>query len=278
MSIARMCPLDSRRRTIDERYGRGFGRGSWDDHDRERDERQDPRRSGPRDEQRERYYAGDWDQERFHRAPENRRDESYGWARERDYPNDRDYGRSDLRDRQFQSAYGAGSGNQYWHPGGREYGPRGYAHQSWRPEDRWENRSSQTTLRGIGQSGDENRSRGGFFGKGPRGYVRSDERIREDVCELLSFNDELDATDISVTVAKGEVTLEGTVPDRHSKRLADDIADSVNGVTDVHNRLRANKPLMQEVGDKIMGRDTESTGHAGSGTRNSPGIPAQNNH
>jgi hypothetical protein len=265
---------------MDDRYGRGSGggrergeRGRWDEYER------DGRRFGPRDEQRERYYAGDWDQERFYQAPENRRDEGYGWSRERDYRNDRDYGRSDLRDRQFESAYGAGAGNQYWRGGGREYGPRGYAHQSWRPEDRWENRPSQTTLRGIGAPGEsENRNRGGFFGKGPRGYVRSDERIREDVCDLLSFNDELDATDITVTVAKGEVTLEGTVPDRHSKRLADDIADSVNGVTDVHNRLRANKPLMQEVGDKILGRDTESTGHAGSGTRNSPGTTAQNSH
>jgi hypothetical protein len=261
---------------MDERYGRGFGRGNWDERDeRERDEH----RGGPRDQQRERYYAGDWDRQRFYQAPEYRRDESFGWAREREYPPERGSGQSDLRDRQFATAYGAGAGNQYWQGGGHEYGPRGYAHRSWRPEDRWDNRQPQTTLRGMGAPSDnENRNRGGFFGKGPRGYVRSDERIREDVCDLLSFNDELDATDITVTVAKGEVTLEGSVSDRHSKRLADDIADSVNGVIDVHNRLHANKPLMQEVGDKIMGRDTESTGHAGSGTRNSPGTNAQNSH
>jgi hypothetical protein len=248
---------------MDERHGRGSGgreRGDWDERERGGPER----RPEPHDAERERYYAGDWDRQRFY---------------QRDYPDERGYyGPSDLRDRQFESAYAAGAGNQYWRGGGREYGPRGYAHQSWRPEDRWENRSPQTTLRGLGTAGDRENRRGGFFGKGPRGYVRSDERIREDVCDLLSFNDELDATDITVTVAKGEVTLEGTVPDRHSKRLADDIADSVNGVTDVHNRLRANKPLMQEVGDKIMGRDTESTGHAGSGTRTTPGMTTQNGH
>ena len=121
--------------------------------------------------------------------------------------------------------------------------------------------------------------RGGFAGKGPRGYTRSDDRIREDVCDRLSADDEVDASDITVTVAKAEVTLEGTVHDRHAKRRAEDIAESVTGVTDVHNRLRSNKGLVQEVGDKLMGRGNE-TGHAGSGTRNAPtGTPSvQNNH
>ena len=115
----------------------------------------------------------------------------------------------------------------------------------------------------------DTRRRGPFFGKGPRGYVRSDERIREDVSDRLSDDDELDASDITVTVSGSEVTLEGSVPDRHSKRRAEDISESVSGVTEVHNRLRANKGLMQEVGDKLMGR-SETGGHAGSGTRNAP--------
>lgn len=112
--------------------------------------------------------------------------------------------------------------------------------------------------------------RGGFSGKGPRGYTRSDDRMREDVCDRLSWDDEVDASDITVTVKEGEVTLEGTVPDRHSKRRAEDITEKVMGVKDVHNRLKANKPLMKEVGDKLMGRETEEHGHAGSGTRNQP--------
>jgi hypothetical protein len=36
----------------------------------------------------------------------------------------------------------------------------------------------------------------------------------------------------------GEVTLTGTVPSRRQKRLADDVADSVRGVKDVHNQLK----------------------------------------
>ncbi len=79
---------------------------------------------------------------------------------------------------------------------------------------------------------------GPHAGKGPRGYVRSDERIYEDVCERLSQHGRIDATDVSVQVKNGEVTLDGTVPDRPSKRLAEDLAETVPGVHDVHNQLR----------------------------------------
>lgn len=52
---------------------------------------------------------------------------------------------------------------------------------------------------------------GGYCGRGPRGYRRSDERIREDVNERLLLDTELDATNIEVEVREGEVTLAGTV-------------------------------------------------------------------
>lgn len=119
--------------------------------------------------------------------------------------------------------------------------------------------------------------RGGFAGKGPRGYVRSDERIREDVSDRLSWDDHVDASDITVTVSEGEVTLEGTTPDRAQKRRAEDIAEDVMGVKDVHNRLKSNKGIIQEVGDKLIGVDPQNFGHAGSGTRNHPAGNAVSN-
>lgn len=79
--------------------------------------------------------------------------------------------------------------------------------------------------------------RGQFTGRGPKGYVRSDERILEDVNERLEEHGDLDASDVSVTVSGGEVTLEGAVDGRQSKRLAENLAHSVSGVRDVHNRL-----------------------------------------
>ncbi|HEX2494143.1 MAG TPA: BON domain-containing protein, partial [Steroidobacter sp.] len=46
-------------------------------------------------------------------------------------------------------------------------------------------------------------------GKGPRGYRRSDERIREDVCDVLTDDPRVDASSIEVTVKDCEVTLSG---------------------------------------------------------------------
>lgn len=79
---------------------------------------------------------------------------------------------------------------------------------------------------------------GRHAGKGPKGYRRSDERIRETVSEVLARDGDLDASEIEVSVNEGEVTLEGSVPNRWSKRLAEDLIYVQPGVRDVHNRLR----------------------------------------
>jgi hypothetical protein len=158
-----------------------------------------------------------------------------------------------------------------------------------RPRDAWDDESygrvgsawgstswdrGESSSRNYGTNRNESflgRVASGQTGKGPKGYVRSDERIREDVCDRLSDDDEIDASDITVSVKGGEVTLEGSVVDRHSKHRAEDIADSVSGVRDVTNRLRARKGFVAEIGDKLKGDDDkEHRGHSGSGTRNSP--------
>ena len=84
---------------------------------------------------------------------------------------------------------------------------------------------------------------GPYAGLGPRGYQRGDERLREDVCDRLTEHGEVDARDMEVTVSAGEVTLTGTAPTRTQKRLAEDIADAVSGVIEVHNRLRVQRPM-----------------------------------
>jgi hypothetical protein len=86
------------------------------------------------------------------------------------------------------------------------------------------------------------RVKGAFSGKGPKNYVRSDERIHEDVCEALTHHPYVDASDIEVTVRDGEVTLTGTVDARMVKRAAEDACDHVRGVQDVHNHLRVRRP------------------------------------
>jgi hypothetical protein len=74
--------------------------------------------------------------------------------------------------------------------------------------------------------------------RGPKNYKRSDERIREDVCERLADHEDIDATEIEVRVEGGEVYLSGSVDTRREKHLAEDVAATVMGVTDVTNGLR----------------------------------------
>jgi osmotically-inducible protein OsmY len=82
------------------------------------------------------------------------------------------------------------------------------------------------------------RRSGPHRGKGPQGYKRSDERIREAVCEALADDEHIDASQIHVEVKDGEVTLSGTVDDRRTRREAEDCAIRVSGVHDVLVQLR----------------------------------------
>lgn len=75
------------------------------------------------------------------------------------------------------------------------------------------------------------------YGKGPKGYRRSDEKIYDEVCERLTAHYDVDASDISVQVSDGIVNLDGSVDSRRTKRLSEDIVSEVNGVIDVRNRL-----------------------------------------
>jgi hypothetical protein len=77
-----------------------------------------------------------------------------------------------------------------------------------------------------------------FRGRGPKGYTRSDERLTEVICDRLTDDPRIDATDIAVEVKNGEVTLSGTVRDRATKWRAEDLAESCSGITTVHNNLR----------------------------------------
>ena len=86
------------------------------------------------------------------------------------------------------------------------------------------------------------RSHGDHSGKGPRAYRRSDGRILEDMNERLYDDPFVDASDIEVTVADGNITLIGTVQSRGEKRRAEDIAEAVSGVKNIENRLRVRAP------------------------------------
>jgi hypothetical protein len=106
-------------------------------------------------------------------------------------------------------------------------------------------------------------------GRGPRGYKRSDDRIREDVNDRLSDDPLLDASGIDVVVKDSVVTLNGTVNDRIDRRRAEDIALMVPGVKDVTVSL-AVLPLTTETTTGTTASSTAAGAAAGtSGTTGS---------
>lgn len=103
------------------------------------------------------------------------------------------------------------------------------------------------------------RVKGVFSGKGPKNYARSDERIREDVCEHLLHHPYVDASDIEVIVREGEVTLSGTVEARMVKRAAEECCDDVRGVKDVHNHLRVKPQGSARIGGQTSPQSSGQT-------------------
>ena len=96
-------------------------------------------------------------------------------------------------------------------------------------------------------TGSSGRNSGGFSGKGPKGYERSDDRIKEQVCDFLADDDHIDASEIEVNVQKGEVTLTGTVSERFAKRHAEDLVEGIKGVRDVHNQIRVQASSIESM-------------------------------
>lgn len=75
-------------------------------------------------------------------------------------------------------------------------------------------------------------------GRGPKGYERSDERIKEEICERLTHDPHIDASDISIECRAGVVILEGSIERRSLKHRVEDMVDAVSGVRDIQNRLK----------------------------------------
>jgi osmotically-inducible protein OsmY len=77
--------------------------------------------------------------------------------------------------------------------------------------------------------------------RGPKGYKRSDERLKEDISERLMQSGHIDPSEVTVEVQNGKVTLEGTVPERRMKHQIEDLVDDCPGVQDIDNRVRVSR-------------------------------------
>lgn len=200
-----------------------------------------------------------------YRDAESRRSGGYwederGFGRSRRYRQDEDYGSSDYgreRDRHSRDDRG------FFERAGDEI-------SSWFGDEEAARRRRMDAMRG--DEGSQHHR-----GRGPKGYTRSDERIRDDVNDRLTDDSHIDASDIEVSVQGGEVTLSGLVNSRFEKRHAEDIAETVSGVTHVQNNIR----IMSATGtpfppttDPLGGaaKTSTATGAAGSSGRDSTGA------
>ncbi len=76
---------------------------------------------------------------------------------------------------------------------------------------------------------------GPYTGRGPKGYKRSDQQIVEEACQRLERDGDIDASDIEVTAEAGVIRLSGNVPDRQTKRRAEECVYSMYGARYVLN-------------------------------------------
>jgi BON domain len=129
-----------------------------------------------------------------------------------------------------------------------------YEKDPWRPEWRADPRRATPDYRGQRPAGT-----GGYYGvgsgslepdwhpaerrypPGPKGYQRSDERLREDISERLMEARYIDSSDVTVAVSGAKVVLEGTVPQRRMKHAIEDLVDACPGVLDIDNRIRVRR-------------------------------------
>jgi osmotically-inducible protein OsmY len=266
-----------------EEYGR-FGRGMEHGRDWDRDY---GRETGGRD------FGG--------RDYWGRGGEDFG--RREDYGRREEYGRREGRGYQPEQGYGSGYGarGSGWTGGGgsfsgegyqrrgvydRDFGREGYGRESfgregygreYGPDRGWWDRATDEVSSWFGDEDAERRRREDerrdyHRGRGPRGYTRSDERIREDVNDRLTDHPVLNASDIEVSVSGGEVTLSGMVDSRYDKRLAEDIVERISGVTHVQNNLRVRSSAQRgtsfgntgEFGSSSSSMSPASSSQAGS--------------
>ncbi len=152
-------------------------------------------------------------------------------------PAPRHYGQDQYGQGQRQGYSGLGFSGQGYAPSGRGFGPSSVGGPQY---------GGGYEAAGPGGHGPEGLQERAApprrYGHGPKGYQRSDERLKEDISERLMAEPYVDSSDVSVEVKEGKVTLEGTVPERRMKHRIEDIADDCMGVKDIDNRIRVARP------------------------------------
>ena len=219
-------------------YGRDYDR----DYERERNRRGPIERAG--DEVRS--WFGDHDAARRRRLDEMRGEGERSWTDRDRQPVERTWDRTretvrDMTDRDRDGRRGLSE----WNDDDR---PRSFGDTSrYATTDPYPPSSTGTHYESVNRSYDRDWDAPDYRGRGPRGYQRSDARMFEDICDRLTVDPRIDASDVEVDVKAAEVTLRGSVRSREEKRYAEDVVEHVMGVRDVNNHLKVTRP------DQVIG-------------------------
>lgn len=244
----------------------GFGQGRWPDPSQYRSERY---RS--ESENRARYQEGG-SPRYFSRNPYGRGEHSSEQLFERE-----PFGRA-------ENVRYYGTGAPGWGGSGFTGGAYAYGYGSRYPTRSPESEYSDESAVSYGGSYGRGYGRTGGYGtmsghgerqyaRGPKGYQRSDERLKEDISERLMEACDIDSSEVTVDVKGAKVILEGIVPSRHMKHAIEDMVDACPGVQDIDNRIRVSSPNYQ--GSAITGGGTSGwqSGRAPqSGTQSASGV------
>jgi hypothetical protein len=139
------------------------------------------------------------------------------------------YGSEDFnRGRGGYQGSGMGSGMGM----GQRFGSSGTMQPQYGGYGNFDRDFEHTRSGGNAQAGQSHR------GRGPKGYERSDERLKEIICERLTDDPSIDASEVTVEVSNKVVKLTGNVEDRRIKYLIEDVIEQAGGVRDIDNQLR----------------------------------------
>jgi osmotically-inducible protein OsmY len=113
----------------------------------------------------------------------------------------------------------------------------------------------------------------GHRGRGPKNYQRPDERISDDAHQALTDDPWVDASQVSVSVSGGEVTLSGTVENREAKHRAERCVEDIPGVRHVQNNLRVDEGSFftspgRGYGDSVLETEMRKNESGASGATN----------
>ena len=227
---------------------RNGGHDEWRSHPDSHREDRGSRWEGPRDDRDQGYYASQafgayrTDDRPYHDRSRSHRDEAY---RDR---NEARYGSAWNRPRYSN---GNDAANEYFRAA-REQREEFQRYEAQSPGAEFDDRDDRYNAGPYNAPPQwARRERGGYWrqydasstyaGRGPKDYRRSDDRVREEICDCMTDDPMLDASEISVQVSEGVVTLSGLVTSREQKRRAEDVAERISGVKDVTNQLRVSR-------------------------------------